>query len=187
MGLENLKPGVDLPYDINVVIEIASNSRPIKYELDKTTGLITVDRFLGTAMFYPCEYGFIPHTLSEDGDPEDVLVVSPYALVPGCVIRCRPVGMLHMTDESGKDTKILAVPISKLTPCYQHVEKPQDLGNELLAMIEHFFKHYKDLEEGKWTKIEGWAGKQLAEEEILASIERYQKSITGDRVVGGKR
>lgn len=175
MGLENLKPGIEIPHDINVVIEIAANSSPIKYEIDKVTGLITVDRFLGTSMCYPCEYGFIPHTLSEDGDPVDVLVISPFPLTPGCVIRARPIGMLRMTDDSGKDIKILAVPVTKLTPRYQHIQAPQDLGKEWLDLIEHFFKHYKDLEAGKWTKIDGWEGRESAEKEILASIKRYKK------------
>jgi inorganic pyrophosphatase len=175
MGLENLPAGKQVPDDVNVVIEIPSNSHPIKYEVDKDSGLVMVDRFLGTAMFYPCEYGFVPHTLSEDGDPVDVLVVSPYTLIPGSAIRCRPVGMLRMTDESGKDAKILAVPVDKLTPRYKHVQKPDDLGKELLNAIEHFFKHYKDLEPGKWVKIEGWEGVEAAREEILASVKRYEK------------
>lgn len=175
MGLENLQAGKQVPDDINVVIEIASHSNPIKYEIDKASGMVMVDRFLGTAMFYPCEYGFIPHTLSEDGDPADVLVVSPFALIPGSVIRCRPIGMLRMTDESGKDSKILAVPVDKLTPRYQHVNKPADLGNELLNAIEHFFTHYKDLEKGKWVKVDGWEGTEAAKKEILASVVRYQQ------------
>ena len=175
MRLENLPAGKGIPDDINVVIEIPSNSSPIKYELDKESGMVMVDRFLGTAMFYPCEYGFIPHTLSEDGDPVDVLVISPYSLSPGVVIRCRPIGMLRMTDESGRDTKILTVPVTKLTTRYQHVQKPEDLGKELLASIEHFFTHYKDLETGKWVKVEGWEGIDSARKEILASVERYQK------------
>lgn len=176
MGLEHLSAGKQVPDDINVVIEIPSHNSPIKYEIDKDSSMVMVDRFLGTSMFYPCEYGFVPHTLSEDGDPVDVLVISPYSLLPGSVIRCRPVGMLRMTDESGKDSKILAVPVSKLTPRYAHVQKPEDIGVELLASIEHFFKHYKDLEAGKWAKIDGWEGLDSARKEIMASIERYQAS-----------
>lgn len=175
MGLENLKPGDSVPENINVIIEIPSNSNPIKYEVEKASGLVRVDRFLATAMFYPCEYGFIPHTLSEDGDPVDVLVVSPYPLFPGALISCRPIGMLKMTDESGKDTKILAVPLDKLTKKYQNIHKPDDLDKSLLNSIEHFFKHYKDLEEGKWTKIEGWEDVSAAHKEILASVNRYQE------------
>jgi len=174
MGLEHLQAGKQLPEDINVVIEIPSNSNPIKYEVDKDSGLVMVDRYLGTSMVYPCEYGFIPHTLSEDGDPVDVLVISPFQLAPGVVVRCRPIGMLRMSDESGKDAKILAVPVTKLTPRYQHVNQPQDLGPELLNSIEHFFKHYKDLETGKWVKIDGWESVESAHKEILASVKRYE-------------
>lgn len=175
MGIENLQPGKQVPDDINVVIEIPSNSSPIKYEIDKETGMMAVDRFLGTAMFYPCEYGFVPHTLSEDGDPVDVLVVSPFPLIHGAVIRCRPVGMLRMTDESGKDAKILAVPVDKLTIHYQHVKKPEDLGKGLMDAIEHFFKHYKDLEVGKWVKVDGWEDVEAARVEIVASVKRYEQ------------
>jgi inorganic pyrophosphatase len=174
MGLAHLKAGTNIPDDINVVIEISSHSKPIKYELDKESGMVMVDRFLGTSMVYPCEYGFIPHTLSEDGDPVDVLVISPYSLFPGAIIRCRPVGMLRMVDESGNDAKILCVPIDKLTTRYQQIKKPEDLGIEMLNTIEHFFKHYKDLEPGKWAKIEGWYDAEPAKAEILASIKRYQ-------------
>lgn len=175
MGLDNLAAGKQVPDDINVVIEIQSNSHPIKYELDKDSGMVMVDRFIGTSMFYPCEYGFVPHTLSEDGDPVDVLVVSPYPLFPGAVISCRPVGMLQMTDESGKDAKILAVPVDKLTPRYKNVQSPQDLSKELLDSIEHFFRHYKDLESGKWVKIDGWLGVDAAKKEILASVKRFEQ------------
>lgn len=178
MGLENLQPGKDVPDDINVVIEIASNSSPVKYEVDKTSGMVAVDRFLTTAMFYPCEYGFVPHTLSEDGDPVDVLVVSPYALVPGVVIRCRPVGVLRMTDESGKDAKILAVPVDKLSKQYQHVKQASDLGQDYIDKIEHFFTHYKDLDKGKWVKVDGWEDLEAARKEIMDGIARYQdKSV----------
>jgi inorganic pyrophosphatase len=175
MGLEHLKAGKQVPDDINVVIEITSHSNPIKYEVDKESGMVMVDRYLGTAMFYPCEYGFIPHTLSEDGDPVDVLVVSPYPINPGIVIRCRPIGLLRMTDESGKDAKILAVPVNKLTTRYQHVQKPEDLNPELLNAIEHFFKHYKDLESGKWVKVDGWESLDAARKEILESVKRYEQ------------
>ena len=179
MKLENLPAGKQVPDDINVVIEIPSHSNPIKYEVDKESGMVMVDRFLGTSMFYPCEYGFVPHTLSEDGDPVDVLVVSPFSLNPGVVVRCRPIGMLKMTDESGKDAKILAVPVSKLTPRYQHVQKPEDLGMELLDAISHFFTHYKDLEKGKWVKVDGWEGIDAAKKEIMDSVKRYQDQAAG--------
>lgn len=176
MGLEHVEPGRQVPDDINVVIEIPAHSDPVKYEVDKKSGMVMVDRFIGTSMFYPCDYGFVPHTLSEDGDPVDVLVIAPFSLHAGVVVRCRPVGMLRMTDESGPDAKILAVPVDKLTPRYQHVQKPEDLGRDLLATIEHFFQHYKDLEKGKWVKVDGWADAVAAKAEILASIERYKAS-----------
>src|SRR3990167_11208260 len=166
MHLDALTPGKHIPDDINVIIEIASRAAPIKYELDKESGLVMVDRFLGTSMFYPCEYGFVPQTLSEDGDPVDVLVVSPFSLQPGTLIRCRPIGLLRMTDESGKDAKILAVPVDKLTPLYSTVKEPKDLGQQLLNQIEHFFKHYKDLESGKWVKVDGWEDMEAAHREI---------------------
>jgi inorganic pyrophosphatase len=174
MGLENLQSGKQVPDDINVVIEIPSHSNPIKYEIDKDSGMVTVDRFIGTAMSYPCEYGFIPHTLSEDGDPVDVLVISPFSLLPGSYIRCRPIGLLRMTDESGKDAKILAVPIDKLSTRYQHVREPDDLGKDVLNVIEHFFTHYKDLEAGKWVKVDGWEDINAAKKEILDGVKRYQ-------------
>ncbi len=175
MGLEHIEPGRSVPDDINVVIEIPAHSDPVKYEVDKKSGMVMVDRFVGTCMYYPCDYGFVPHTLSEDGDPVDVLVIAPFALNPGVVMRCRPVGMLRMTDESGPDAKILVVPVDKLTPRYKHVQKPEDIGLEVLASIAHFFQHYKDLEPGKWVKIDGWEGADAAKAEILASIERYEK------------
>lgn len=174
MQLSQLEAGKNLPNDINVMIEISANDYPIKYEIDKASGTVMVDRFLGTSMTYPCDYGFIPHTLSEDGDPVDVLVISPFPLSPGVVIRCRPIGMLCMTDESGKDAKILAVPVNKLTTRYQHITKPEEVGKELLDTIEHFFKHYKDLETGKWAKIDGWQDVEAAKAEIIASFERAQ-------------
>src|SRR5689334_6975576 len=176
MGLENLTPGKDVPNDINVIIEIAAHSAPIKYEVDKKTGMLMVDRFVATSMHYPCDYGFIPKTLSEDGDPLDVLVITPFSLNPGVVIRCRAIGMLKMTDESGPDTKIIAVPVNKLTPRYQNVYKPGDLGNDLLDSIEHFFQHYKDLEKGKWVKTEGWLEAEAANAEILAGVHRYKQA-----------
>ncbi|EKD53650.1 MAG: hypothetical protein ACD_60C00162G0005 [uncultured bacterium] len=173
MGLEQVLPGHSVPNDVNVVIEIAAQSDPVKYEMDKKSGMLMVDRFVSTSMSYPCNYGFIPHTLSEDGDPADVLVIAPFSLQPGVIVRARPIGMLRMTDESGPDAKILAVPIDKLSPRYKDVKKPEDLGDSVLASIAHFFQHYKDLEPGKWVKIDGWADVAAAREEILASIKRY--------------
>lgn len=184
MGMKHLKAGQAVPDDINVVIEIPSHNSPVKYEIDKQSGMVMVDRFLGTSMTYPCEYGFIPHTLSEDGDPTDVLVISPYSLNPGVVINCRPIGLLRMTDESGKDAKILAVPVASVCSRYNHVHDPKDLGADVLATIKHFFEHYKDLEAGKWVKIDGWEGEAAAKEEILSSITRFEdKRLTDSTVV----
>lgn len=176
MGLQNVEAGRKVPEDVNVIIEIPAKSHPVKYEVDKSTGVIMVDRFVGTHMSYPCDYGFIPQTLSEDGDPVDVLVVAPYPLVPGAVIRCRPIGMLRMEDESGLDAKILAVPVDKLTPKYSNIKKPDELGHDFLESIEHFFQHYKDLEKGKWVKTNGWDNVDAAHKEILMSVERYKNA-----------
>ena len=175
MGFDHITAGEHVPDEINAVIEIPSRGSPVKYEVDKASGLVSVDRFLATPMFYPCEYGFIPQTLSEDGDPLDVLVISPYPLFPRSIIRCRPVGMLRMSDESGKDMKIIAVPTLKLTPIYQHVKTLSDLEKGLLAAIQHFFQHYKELEAGKWSKVDGFEEAAVAKQEILASIKRYQQ------------
>lgn len=173
MNLDRVSSGADVPNDINVIIEIPSHSDPVKYEVDKETGAMFVDRFMNTAMFYPCNYGYIPHTLSEDGDAADVLVVTPTALISGSVIRCRPLGMLKMTDESGVDGKILAVPVDKLAVQYRGIEKLDQMPQLLLDQIAHFFEHYKDLENNKWVKIDGWVGVEEAKAEIVASIERY--------------
>ena len=176
MSLTKVPPGKNVPTEINVIIEIPAHSEPVKYEVDKDSGAIFVDRFMGTAMHYPCNYGYVPGTLSEDGDPVDVLVVTPFALNPGSVIRCRPVGVRKMTDESGKDAKVLAVPIDKLTPIYQNVNTPYDLPQLILDQITHFFEHYKDLELGKWVKVEGWGREDEARCEILDSVTRYRES-----------
>ncbi|RUQ93493.1 inorganic diphosphatase [Legionella septentrionalis] len=176
MGLMEIKSGRDVPNEINVIIEIPMHGEPVKYEVDKQTGALFVDRFMTTAMYYPANYGYIPNTLSEDGDPVDVLVVTPVPLISGAVIRCRAVGVLKMTDESGVDAKLIAVPISKLSKMYENVETYKDLPQPLLLSIEHFFKHYKDLEEGKWVKVDGWEGPKAAHEEILGSVARYQEN-----------
>jgi len=167
MSLNDVAAGKDLPNDINIVIEIPANHDPIKYEIDKDTGEVFVDRFMSTPMFYPCNYGYIPNTLSEDGDPLDVLVVTPYPLVPGCVIRCRPVGILNMSDEAGQDAKLVAVPADKLTPIYKDVQEATDLPPLLIKQIQHFFENYKDLEEGKWVKVDGWGDADAARAEIV--------------------
>lgn len=174
MALSNVGPGSSPPDDVNVIIEIPRYGDPIKYEVDKESGAMFVDRFMSTAMHYPCNYGYIPQTLSDDGDPADVLVLAPFPLVTGSVVRCRPLGMLKMEDEAGGDAKILAVPIDKLTKFYTKWQSYRDVQQEMLDKIEHFFEHYKDLERGKWVKITGWAGKDEARKEILDSIERYK-------------
>jgi inorganic pyrophosphatase len=174
MNIEALSIGKDIPNDFNVVIEIPANTPGIKYELDKESGCVLVDRFMATPMHYPCDYGFIPHTLSDDGDPVDVLVVAPYPLRPGVVVRCRPLGMLEMEDESGLDAKLVAVPVTKLTPVYDDVHSIDDLQPLLLKQIAHFFEHYKDLEAGKWVKVKGWKGIEAARQEILASVQRFE-------------
>lgn len=176
MNIEALSIGKDIPNDFNVVIEIPANTPGIKYELDKDSGCVLVDRFMATPMHYPCDYGFIPHTLSEDGDPVDVLVVAPYPLQPGVVVRCRPLGMLEMEDESGIDAKLMAVPVSKLTPLYDKVQGLDDLQPLLLQQIAHFFEHYKDLEKGKWVKVKGWKDLAAAKQEILDSVTRFEAS-----------
>ena len=175
MSLNKVSSGRDLPNDFNVVIEIPMNADPIKYEVDKESGAIFVDRFMGTAMHYPCNYGYVPNTLSPDGDPVDVLVITPFPLIPGVVVRCRPIGVLKMTDESGEDAKVLAVPVDKVLSIYSHWQKPEDLNELRLRQIQHFFEHYKDLEKGKWVKIDGWYGPDVAKEEILNGVAAFKK------------
>ncbi|KJG01839.1 inorganic diphosphatase [Photobacterium angustum] len=175
MSLNQVPAGKDIPEDIYVVIEIPANADPIKYEVDKDTGAIFVDRFMSSPMFYPCNYGYVNHTLSLDGDPVDVLVPTPHPLVPGAVIRCRPVGVLKMSDESGEDAKIVAVPHSKLSKEYDHIQDVNDLPELLKAQITHFFERYKELEPNKWVKVEGWDNAEAAKAEILTSFERAQK------------
>lgn len=174
MGLESVSPGKSVPDDINVVIEIPMNADPVKYEVDKDTGAIMVDRFMATAMHYPCNYGYVPQTLCEDGDPADVLVLTPFPLLPGSVVRCRPIAVLEMTDEAGGDSKILAVPVKKLSGLYDNVSGPDDVPSLLLDQITHFFEHYKDLEKGKWVKVVGWKGADAARREIVDSVKRYE-------------
>ena len=176
MALMDVSSGVNVPNNINVVIEIPRYSEPVKYEVDKETGALFVDRFMGTAMRYPHNYGYIPHTLSEDGDPVDVLVIAPNPVISGSVIRCRPIGVLKMVDESGTDAKILAVPNDDLTTYYTHINTFRDLPQAELQKISHFFEHYKDLETGKWVKIDGWFGLEEAKEEIISSMERYSSA-----------
>jgi inorganic pyrophosphatase len=174
MSLNNVNAGRDVPNDFNVVIEIPMNGDPIKYEVDKESGAIFVDRFMGTAMHYPCNYGYVPNTVADDGDPCDVLVITPFPLLPGVVVRCRVLGVLKMTDEAGGDAKILAVPVEKLLPLYSNLKTVDDVPELTLRQIQHFFEHYKDLEKGKWVKVEGWAGPEAAKEEIMNGVKAYQ-------------
>ena len=175
MNLDRVGPGSKLPEEFNVIIEIPMNADPIKYEVDKDTGALFVDRFMMTAMHYPCNYGYIPHTLCDDGDPVDVLVVTPFRVTVGAVIRCRPIGVLKMEDEAGGDSKLLAVPIDKVLPIYTHWQKPEDINQMRLKAIQHFFEHYKDLEAGKWVKVKGREGPESAKEEIRQGIASYQR------------
>lgn len=170
----DIKSGRDIPNEINVIIEIPMHGEPVKYEVDKESGALFVDRFMTTAMYYPTNYGYVPNTLSEDGDPVDVLVITPVPLINGAVVSCRPIGMLKMTDESGVDAKILAVPTTKICKMYKDVATYEDIPQHLLLSIQHFFNHYKDLEEGKWVKVDGWVGPEEARKEITSSIERYK-------------
>ena len=175
MNVDKLSAGSNLPDEMNVIIEIPANSAPVvKYEMDKDSGAMFVDRFVNTAMYYPCNYGFVPHTLSEDGDPVDVLVVTPEPLIVGCVITCRPLGMLNMTDEKGPDAKIIAVPVSDVTKIYDDVKTTDDLPKNLMDQISHFFEQYKALESGKWVKVEGFGDIDQARKEITASVDRFK-------------
>lgn len=176
MSLLNVPPGKKAPEEFNVIIEIPMNADPVKYEVDKESGALFVDRFMTTAMHYPCNYGYIPQTLSDDGDPVDVLVITPVPLVAGSVVKCRVLGVLNMDDEAGGDAKLLAVPTTKLLPMYAAWEKPEDAGPMLTNAIQHFFEHYKDLEPGKWVKVKGWAGPDAAKKEITDGIANYLKS-----------
>jgi inorganic pyrophosphatase len=174
MSLDKVSPGKNLPESFNVIIEISMNADPIKYEVDKESGAIFVDRFMGTSMHYPCNYGYIPKTIAGDGDPVDVLVMTPFPLIPGVVVRCRALGVLNMEDEGGEDAKLLAVPENKILPLYDHLKAVSDIHPMSLNAIQHFFEHYKDLEKGKWVKVKGWGGIDEAHQEIMTGIQRYQ-------------
>jgi inorganic pyrophosphatase len=176
MDIDKIAIGRNPPEEVNVIIEIPQGGPPVKYEIDKASGALNVDRFLHTAMFYPANYGFVPHTLSPDGDPVDVLVVAQVAVVPGAVIRSRPIGALLMQDESGGDEKIIAVPVDDLHPFYGGVRSYRDLPPLLCEQIAHFFRHYKDLEPGKWVKVERWVDAPEAKALLSAAIERARAS-----------
>ena len=176
MSLNNVKPGKNLPENFNVVIEIPAESDPVKYEVDKESGAVFVDRFLTTAMYYPCNYGYVPQTLSGDGDPVDVLVITPYPLHPGVVVPCRALGILKMEDEAGIDGKVLAVPVDRISSMYSRWKKIEDVNAMRLEAITHFFEHYKDLEPGKWVKVLGWEGPEAAKKEVADGIAAYQQA-----------
>ena len=175
MDLRYVTAGPNPPKDIHAVIEIPLGGVPVKYEIDKVSGALYVDRFLHTAMFYPGNYGFVPHTLSEDGDPVDIMVVSQVPVVPGAIIRCRPVGALIMQDEAGSDEKILAVPVDKLNPFYTDIRDYRDLPPIMCEQIAHFFQHYKDLEKGKWSKVAEWRDGADAQALVMEGIARAQQ------------
>ncbi|MBS7326398.1 MAG: inorganic diphosphatase [Thiopseudomonas sp.] len=175
MSYSKISAGKDLPNDINVIIEIPANHAPIKYEVDTDTDALMVDRFMATPMFYPANYGFIPNTLADDGDALDVLVVTPYPVAPGSVIRARAVGVLNMTDEAGGDAKLIAVPHEKLTQLYNDIHEYTDLPALLLEQIKHFFENYKDLEKGKWVKVEGWDNAAAARDAITKAVAAFGK------------
>jgi inorganic pyrophosphatase len=172
MRIDAISTGKNPPHEVNVIVEVPVGGEPIKYEMDKEAGTLVVDRFLYTSMRYPGNYGFIPHTLSDDGDPCDVLIASQRAIVPGAIIAVRPIGVLKMQDEAGGDEKIIAVPVAKLTRRYQYVLNYTDLPDIVHQRIEHFFVHYKDLEPGKWTKVLGWGDAAEAKQLILDAIAR---------------
>lgn len=176
MDISKIDIGRNCPDEVNALIEVPTFGAPVKYELDKDSGALTVDRFMGTAMHYPCNYGFIPHTLGEDGDPLDILVITNTPLMPSVVISCRPVGMLEMEDESGGDAKLLAVPGDKLTPLYREVREYTDVARSVLDEIAHFFEQYKALEPGKWARVDKWRSAEDARAEIRASVERYEQA-----------
>lgn len=174
MSFEKVPAGKELPNDIYVIIEIPANASPVKYEIDKDSDSIFVDRFMAAPMFYPANYGYINHTLADDGDPLDVLVVTPYPVLTGSVIRARPIGILNMTDEAGEDAKLVAVPHDKLSTLYQDVKDIEDLPELLRDQIKHFFENYKTLEKGKWVKVEGWSDAAAARAAIEAAAKAYE-------------
>ena len=175
MSLNNVPAGANVPDSINVIIEISANSNPVKYEVMKEAGVLQVDRFLSTPMHYPCNYGYVPNTLCDDGDPVDVLVVTPFPLLSGSVIACRPVGMLSMTDEAGEDNKVIAVPVDKLSRLYHNVHEVEDLPIALCDSIAHFFENYKALEKNKWVKVDAWQSAAVAKQSIVDAVAAYNK------------
>lgn len=171
MDINKIGAGKNAPEEVNVIIEVPMGSDPVKYEFDKDAGAIMVDRFVQTAMFYPCNYGFVPCTLSKDGDPVDVLVIANNPIIPGAVIKARPIGVLMMEDESGMDEKVLAVPTTKLDPYFANIKSYKDLPEVLINRIKHFFENYKALEKGKWVKVAGWEDEVVAKKVILEGLD----------------
>jgi inorganic pyrophosphatase len=176
MSLNNVTPGKNVPESFNVIIEIPMNADPVKYEVDKESGALFVDRFMGTAMHYPTNYGYVPQTIAGDGDPVDVLVMTPFPLPPGVVVPCRALGILMMEDEGGMDGKVLAVPTEKILARYSNIQSLTDIHELQLQQISHFFEHYKDLEKGKWVKVKGWEGIDAAKKEILDGIANHNNA-----------
>lgn len=174
MSTKAVPAGPKVPFEINVIVEIPKDADPIKYEVDKATGAIFVDRVLSTPMRYPCNYGYMPETLGDDGDPIDVAIIMPLPLVPGAVIQCRPVGVMDMEDEHGEDTKIIAVPLPKVFPAYEGIHSLDGVPESTRARIQHFFEHYKDLENGKWVRLKGWRDAQAARDEIQRAVAAYK-------------
>jgi len=175
MSLHNVSPGDKAPEQFNVIIEIPMNADPIKYEVDEETGAIFVDRFMATSMHYPCNYGYIPKTLADDGDPVDVLVITPVPLIPGVVVTCRPIGVLKMQDEAGGDNKLIALPFDEILSLYTQWRRPEDMNPLRLQTIQHFFEHYKDLEKGKWVKVIGWEGPDSARAEVVDGMRAWKQ------------
>jgi len=181
MRIEAISIGANVPKEVNVIVEVPVGGEPIKYEMDKEAGTLVVDRFLYTSMRYPGNYGFIPHTLSDDGDPVDVLIANQRAIIPGAVVACKPVGVLRMNDEAGGDEKIVAVPVPRLTRRYENVQNYLDLPDITIKQIEHFFEHYKDLETGKWVKVTGWGNAIEAEQLILEGMKRQEAALAAKK------
>jgi inorganic pyrophosphatase len=174
MSINDVTAGKHVPHEFNVIIEIPMNADPIKYEIDKESGALFVDRIMTTAMHYPANYGYVPQTIADDDDPVDVLVHTPFPLLPGVVVRCRALGVLRMDDEAGGDAKLLAVPTDAICPLFAHWKSIDDVPAIRLKQIQHFFEHYKDLEAGKWVKVLGWAGIEVAHAELLDSMRRHE-------------
>ncbi len=174
MDMSKIPVGANAPWDVNVIVEVPVGTEPVKYELDKESGALFVDRIMHTSMRYPCNYGFIPHTLADDGDPVDVLIANNTPIMPGAVVRCRPIGVLIMEDEAGMDEKILMVPVDQLNPFYTAVQSYTEMPEVYLERIRHFFEHYKDLEKGKWVKVTGWDDAAKAAELIETGIKNYK-------------